>query len=154
MKKLIILGQKGEGRQIFAVKRETQEIYESTEAEAVDALGAYLTAGKSYLVRGRLPFQCGADGGAKFGFSADADLKYIRIAIHDAVAGDTPVDAYSTTGEAVGDPLQAGEHTLEISGYILNAHGGDFLLMAAQNSSNALALSLRVGGYLEFIELD
>lgn len=140
----------------MAIKRETQEIASSVTLEPIDELGVTLKAGKSYLVRGSVKFQVGADSGVKFGFTetVGSDLRAIRIAVHDSVLGTTPLSAIRTVSDPVFGELSEGEHEVEVSGYIQNSQGGNFLLTAAQNASNAAAITLYFGSYLELIEIN
>lgn len=138
---------------IFCPKRETQAITGETLVN-VAGLGARLTAGASYHVRGSVPFSCGAASGASFSFKSGHGSHLIRGTLHNAAAPEDSVSFILTAQETeVEADLPAGDHWFDLEGQINGAIDGDFQITAAQKTNDAEALSVFLGGFIEFTRI-
>lgn len=136
---------------IYCPKRETQAITGETLVN-VAGLGARLTAGASYRVRGSVPFSAGgASSGASFSFKSGAGSHVIRATLHNTAAPEDSVTFILTAQETeVEADLPAGDHWFDFEGQITGAIDGDFQITAAQKTNDAAALSVFLGGFIEF----
>lgn len=126
----------------------------SSTALITVGLSSPIAANQRQKLRFWIPFSLGATGGAKVqlvvpagGTIFLATIKYLDV------AGNAVVLAGQTASAAFGDPLTgAANYWVEVEATIINgATAGNVDLQMAQNSSDALSMTVLRGGSLDVV---
>jgi|SRR6185295_18496429 len=144
------------GARQIAVTEADQEVVSSVTQVPIVGLGVNMEANGKYHVRAQVAFQL--DGGAsgfKFSFVAPTGDIAVRLRVDN---GETPAvvtDQYRDTGSTVNDAIaEDGYHFMTIDGIVDATAAGSFYLRFAQNVSDASAIRVLTGSYLEVTKLN
>lgn len=111
-----------------------------------------LAAGEQVHIRGRVLLSTGATGGVRVVPASPAApaLFHVAAEVVNSVAPSVTPAVLAVNTAATNALANAGTHWVDIEGTIINgATAGNFDLQFAQNSSDALTLTVFKGGWLE-----
>lgn len=115
-----------------------------------------IAAGQTQKIRAWIPVTVGATGGvrAQIVVPAGGALFNATIKLFNTVAPSITTAAQAASAAFTNALANAGTHWLEIEAYIVNgANAGDIDIQLAQNTSDALSLTVLRGGTMEVVVL-
>lgn len=141
-------------RRIFQVV--VNVLFTSNATLATVGLTSPIAAGQTQKIRAWIPVTVGATGGvrAQIVVPAGGALFNATIKLFNTVAPSITTAAQAASAAFTNALANAGTHWLEIEAYIVNgANAGDIDIQLAQNTSDALSLTVLRGGTMEVVVL-
>lgn len=134
----------------------SNQVFTSNVALATVGLIAAIAAGQTLKIRAWVPFSVGATGGVRLQLvvPAGGTIFNASIKLYNTVAPSLTTATQAASAAFTNALANAGRHWVEVDATIINgATAGNVDLQFAQNTSDALSLTVLTGGTMDVTAL-